>query len=102
MLRRMSAFVLVPLEPIDLPHVEFAAQMSCVMFVRLVAAVGQRKRVVNVTFNQCQVLPKPILLMKMLTYSFTYTGLVGVMELELAVSPEMYGFELSSCQLQMS
>jgi hypothetical protein len=41
--------------------------------------------------------------MKLLNHFFTCAGLVGVMETGIGtVSSEVYGFELSSCQLQIS
>lgn len=48
----------------------FSAQMSCVMIMILVSAVGRRKRESNVTVNQWQVLPKPLMLMKLLNHLF--------------------------------
>lgn len=44
----------------------FSAQMSCVMIMNVVLPVGRRKRELNVSMNQWQVLPKPLLLMKLL------------------------------------
>jgi len=43
----------------------FSAQMNCVMIMTVVSAMGRRKRESNVTVNQWQVLPKPLLLMKL-------------------------------------
>lgn len=49
----------------------FSAQLSCVMIMNVVLPVGRRKRELNMTMNQWEVLPKPLLLMKLLNNLFT-------------------------------
>ena len=48
------------------------------MNVRVAAAVGRRKREMNLSVNHLGGLPKSMLLMKLLKHSFMCTAIVGV------------------------